>query len=97
MLLSETLKQMVDNTDMDWESVKKTANEMIKLCFGKVEEDMHKDMSLENTIIAFQRVNNIWNLVVKYSEKVNKPFIKENGFKDLIKSKEEFKELHHKL
>jgi len=98
MLLSETLKEMVDNTnETDWEEVKKTCHEMIKLCFGKVEEDMKQDMSLENCVIAFQRVSNIWNLTVKYSEKVGKPFIKENGFKDLIKSKQEFKEIHHRL
>lgn len=98
MLLSESLKEWVDNTDnLNWEAVKVSCNEMIKLCWAKVQEDTEKDMTIENCVIAFQRVNNIWNLTVRYSEKINKPFIKENGFRDLVKAKEEFKEIHHRL
>lgn len=97
MLLSEQLKEIIDKTNVDWDSAKVTLGEMIKLCFGKVEEDMKKDMSIENCVTAFQRVNNIWNLTAKYADKIGKPIMKIDGFKDFVKSKDVFKEIHSQL
>lgn len=96
MLLSETLKIMIDEMDItSLEKVTACCKIMIQLCFGKLEDELRKTPNDNAMISNFKMINNIWNLTVSYADKTGKPVLKKDGFRDLVRSKKEFELIHN--
>ena len=86
MFLDEELYQIGKNTKLTEKDVKKSVNEMIKLCFGNLIKNIN-DSSDEGVILAnFKRVNKIWEIVADKLEKDGKGFIKKDGFRLIVNS-----------
>ena len=98
MLLSDTFQQIVDTVDIhSEESIRKACSDMINAGFNNISEETKRNPSDANVLASFKRINTIWNFTKKYADKNGRDFMKENGFREFILAKEEFKVIHDKI
>lgn len=91
MFLEDELLQIGRNTELTEKGIYDGINSMIKACFANMSRIVGNKSYNASIIASFKRVNKTWIKVAEILEKENKGFIKSDGFKLFIDSKDEFK------
>lgn len=95
MFLSDKLKEIVDNTELNEQAINASLKQMVQECFQNIEEQTkHPNKTDQAYISAFQRCKLIWNQTAEYAKKQNKGFMAENGFAELVRANDKFGVMH---
>jgi hypothetical protein len=88
-MFSEDLYKVACEAQLtDDKSIMKTLNEMVKECFKYLDE--HRSDNLNEVYSNFLFVDNVWQMVTKRLIKEDRGIAREDGWQQLIASKEEF-------
>ena len=94
MFLEEKLLNIGRRIDIDDEnSYREVVQAMISACMDSIADHLHKAGTLEQATKQFQRVNKTWEEVVDKLDIEGFPFVKREGFRIFVESKEEFKRI----
>ena len=94
MFLEEKLLIIGRRVDIaDKNSCKKAIQEMVSACMGSISDHFHKDGTLEQCTKQFQWANKTWELAVDKLDSEGFCFVKREGFRIFVESKEEFKDI----
>lgn len=91
MFLEDELLQIGRNTELTEKGIYDGVNSMIKACFANMGKIIGNKPDSQSIIANFKRVNNIWIKVSNTLINEERGFVKPDGFKLFINSKEEFK------
>ena len=94
MFLDEKLLIFGRSVDIaDENSCGKAILEMVDACMDSIADHLHKDGNMEQAAKQFRRVNKTWEEVVDKLDSEGFRFVKREGFRIFVESKEEFKKI----
>jgi len=91
MFLDDELLEIGRNTKFTKEGVLKSSQKMVQVCFQNLIKRIEGSHDIDVLAANFKRVERTWRIVAEKLESEGKGFIRQDGFKEFVNSKPEFK------